>query len=211
MTSVQGLASALGSPAVLSAIASSALVSAVVTAVLSFFFNRRLQREKAELDARLATLNNTLQQQAAELSEHRARVTSRLQTAFSTLQSERATVIKELYARIVAVEVIFNEIAVSRRVTEDTVSKYQASVADFVSYFLPNRIWFPSTVSQQVAELRSLLNSFEKPLALERRSEPVSRSFREGLIVFKGATAQALEDISRSFRSLLGAESGLEA
>jgi hypothetical protein len=79
-------------------------------------------------------------------------------------------------------------------------------VAAFINYYLPNRIWLPSVVSDQVNELRSTFFSMQKAIALAERDVPITDDFKTGLIVAKGATARTLEEVSASFRELLGAE-----
>jgi hypothetical protein len=61
-------------------------------------------------------------------------------------------------------------------------------------------------VSDQVGELRSTFWSLGKALRRCPHDVPLSAEFRQGLHAIKFATARALEEVSATFRELLGAE-----
>jgi len=100
---------------------SSAFVSTAVQMVAKYYFDARLEREKAQLtdliNKSVEPLRASLQQETNRLSAEQTRVTDRLQTMFSTLQTERAQAIKELYAKIVKVESLLNFITVEKTIT----------------------------------------------------------------------------------------------
>jgi hypothetical protein len=174
------------------------LSSSLVTAIAQAYFNTKLENQKTGLQEKLSAVE-----------AEQTRLTNRLQATFSTLQTERAHAIKELYARIVRVEAILNEITLAGALRANDVTRYHTAVSDFVGYYLPNRIWLPSEISNQVGELRSTFSSLGKVLTKEVADGPspsLDAGFKKGLVVVKGATAHALEDVSSSFRALLGAE-----
>lgn len=183
-----------GSDTLWSSIIAAVVSSSVVTALVQSYFAARLERDKAGWERQLH-----------DITAEQTRLTNRLQATFSELQTERARTIKTLYARIVQVEVILNEITLAKAVDESTLARYRTAVAHFIDYYLPNRIWLPVELSNQVGELRSVFFSLQKQLA----NLPPGRfddSVKQGLIVVRGATRQTLEEVSASFRALLGAE-----
>jgi hypothetical protein len=183
---------AAGSDTLLNSVIAAVVSSSVVTALVQSYFGARLERDKAGWERQLNGL-----------TAEQARVTNRLQATFSGLQTERARVIKDLYARIVRVEVILNEITLAKAVDGPVLARYRSAVSQFIDYYLPNRIWLPVDISNQVGELRSTFFSLQKRLA---EPGPFDENFKKGLIVVAGATRQALEEVSASFRALLGAE-----
>ncbi len=75
-----------------------------------------------------------------------------------------------------------------------------------IDYYLPNRIWLPSAVSDQVNELRSTFFAMQKTINSADRNVRISKEFHQGLVAAKSTTARTLEEVSDSFRALLGAE-----
>lgn len=178
--------------------------------VAKYYFDARLEREKAQLtdliNKSVEPLRASLQQETNRLSAEQTRVTDRLQTMFSTLQTERAQAIKELYAKIVKVESLLNFITVAKTITAESAEDYQEAVSALIDYYLPNRIWLPSAVSDQVNELRSTFFAMQKTINSADRNVRISKEFHQGLVAAKSTTARTLEEVSDSFRALLGAE-----
>lgn len=189
---------AAGSDTLWSSIIAAVVSSSVVTALVQSYFAARLERDKAGWERQLQ-----------DLSAEQTRVTNRLQATFSELQTERARTIKDLYARIVRVEVILNEITLAKTVDASALARYRSAVAQFIDYYLPNRIWLPVDLSNQVGELRSVFFSLQKQLASVPPGQ-FDESVKKGLIVVTGATRQTLEEVSAAFRALLGAEMSAE-
>ncbi|MBV8531332.1 MAG: hypothetical protein JO104_08440 [Candidatus Eremiobacteraeota bacterium] len=128
-----------------------------------------------------------------------------MQATFSELQTERARVIKDLYARIVRVEVVLNEITLAKMVDAAALGRFRSAVSQFIDYYLPNRIWLPVGLSDQIGELRSTYFSMQKQFD-DAKLGHYDENLKKGLIVVTGATRQTLEEVSASFRALLGAE-----
>ncbi|HEY3675141.1 MAG TPA: hypothetical protein VGK84_04050 [Candidatus Tumulicola sp.] len=177
-----------------SSVIAAVVSSSVVTALVQSYFGAKLERQRAGWERELQ-----------DVTAEQTRLTNRLQATFSELQTERARVIKDLYARIVRVEIILNEITLSKAVDETLSARFHSAVAQFVDYYLPNRIWLPVEISDQVGELRSTYFSMQKQLAGVPPGS-FDDNLKKGLIVVTGATRHTLEEVSASFRALLGAE-----
>jgi hypothetical protein len=185
---------ASGSDTITSSVIAAVVSSSVVSALVQAYFGNRLERDKAGWEAQLDRVKT-----------EQDRVSDRLRTTFTALQTERARTIKNLYARIVRVEVILSEIVLAKAVDAGALARYRSAVSEFIDYYLPNRIWLPAGLSNQIGELRSTFFSLQKSLA-NAPPGPYSANFKAGLVTAKGATAHALEEVSFSFRELLGAE-----
>jgi hypothetical protein len=182
------------SDTITSSVIAAVVSSSVVAALVQAYFGNRLERDKARWEAQLDGVKT-----------EQDRVSDRLRTTFTALQTERARTIKNLYARIVRVEGILLEIVLAKAVEGPLLDRYRSAVTDFIDYYLPNRIWLPAGLSNQVGELRSTFFALQKALA-SAPPGPYGANFKAGLVSAKGATAHALEEISSSFRDLLGAE-----
>jgi hypothetical protein len=185
---------AAGTDTLVSSVIAAVVSSSVVAALVQSYVGARLEREKAGWERELQGV-----------TAEQARVTNRLQATFSELQTERARIIKDLYARIVRVEVILNEITLAKAIDAAVSARFRSAVSQFIDYYLPNRIWLPVDISDQIGELRSIYFSMQKQLA-DAQLGPFDENLKKGLIVVTGATRHTLEEVSASFRALLGAE-----
>ncbi len=178
---------------------SSAVVSATVQLIAKYYFDARLERDKAQLldavNAKVEPLKASLQWQ-----------TDRLHTMFSALQTERLQAIKDLYIKIVNVEALLNYLAVEKTVSNESVASFSEAVHAFITYYLANRIWFPKAVSDQVDDLRSSVSSLQKVLAKAALDIPPAIDLHDVIKVMRSDAARSLEEISISFRELLGVE-----